>query len=533
MAETPQQLSLRPTLATLLDAHRWGVLVGGAWNQVSPTTMKTFVGLGPMTFTIDGVDEAIVDGTDDVLVTNTSAAALGAQQYSPAIRQLGSGWETDVGSSMIVEYRTYVQTVQGSAAPSALWVMESSINGGGYTQHISIGSDSAVIFAGVVSASNLSGSNTGDQTITLTGGVTGSGTGSFAATVITNANLTGHITSTGNAAILGSFTIAQLSTALSDASISGNNTGDQTITLTGGVTGSGTGSFAATVITNANLTGHITSAGNAAILGSFTVAQLSTALSDVSISGTNTGDQTSIVGISGTKAQFNTAVSDGSIMFVGDPPTAHTHPASDITAGTFGTGAYVFDNTVSGITTLTATTLAGTLSTATQNSVTTMTGLISVGALGSGSISSAFGNVDIGTSTLSAGQTTITIDNIGVSITDGTEDLALLNTTAAANGAQQYSPALRLQGSGWKTDATAASQTLEFRQYVQTIQGAGQLTGNLIFESSINGGAYSEVMNIDWTGRFTVANRIQMTVNAVGGSITDGSDDLSLLNTTV
>ncbi|MDO8471932.1 MAG: hypothetical protein Q7S64_02120, partial [bacterium] len=53
---------------------------------------------------------------------------------------------------------------------------------------------------------NLSGSNTGDQTITLTGGVTGSGTGSFAATVITNANLTGPITSVGNATAIASQT---------------------------------------------------------------------------------------------------------------------------------------------------------------------------------------------------------------------------------------------------------------------------------------------------------------------------------------
>ena len=63
-------------------------------------------------------------------------------------------------------------------------------------------------------------------------------------------------------------------------------------------------------------------------------------------------------------------------------------PAAGILAGTFGTGAFTFDNTVSGITTLTATTLAGTLSTAAQASVTslgTLTGLtmggdIAVGA---------------------------------------------------------------------------------------------------------------------------------------------------------
>jgi hypothetical protein len=66
---------------------------------------------------------------------------------------------------------------------------------------------------------NLSGTNTGDQT-----NISGN-----AATVTTNANLTGHVTSVGNAAVLGSFTVAQLSAALSDASISGTNTGDQSL----------------------------------------------------------------------------------------------------------------------------------------------------------------------------------------------------------------------------------------------------------------------------------------------------------------
>ena len=47
--------------------------------------------------------------------------------------------------------------------------------------------------SGNITATNLSGTNTGDQTITLTGDVTGSGTGSFAATIandtVTNAKL--------------------------------------------------------------------------------------------------------------------------------------------------------------------------------------------------------------------------------------------------------------------------------------------------------------------------------------------------------
>ena len=65
---------------------------------------------------------------------------------------------------------------------------------------------STIAATGAVSGSNLSGTNTGDQTITLTGGVTGSGTGSFAATVVTNANLTGVITSVGNATSIASQT---------------------------------------------------------------------------------------------------------------------------------------------------------------------------------------------------------------------------------------------------------------------------------------------------------------------------------------
>lgn len=68
---------------------------------------------------------------------------------------------------------------------------------------------SSVAASGAVTGSNLSGTNTGDQT-----NISGN-----AATVTTNANLTGHVTSTGNAAVLGSFTLAQLSTAVSDADI--------------------------------------------------------------------------------------------------------------------------------------------------------------------------------------------------------------------------------------------------------------------------------------------------------------------------
>lgn len=111
---------------------------------------------------------------------------------------------------------------------------------------------SSVAAVGTVTGSNLSGTNTGDQT-----NISGN-----AATVTTNANLTGHVTSVGNSAVLGSFTVAQLNTALSDGDIAtgggsavGTNTGDNAVnTLYSGLvsnathTGDATGATALTVV---------------------------------------------------------------------------------------------------------------------------------------------------------------------------------------------------------------------------------------------------------------------------------------------
>jgi hypothetical protein len=97
---------------------------------------------------------------------------------------------------------------------------------------------------------------------------------------------------------------------------------------------------------------------------------------------------------------------------------------------------------------------------------------------------------------------TVTRTSIGATSTDG---LILTNTTAAAAGAQQFSPRLRLTGQGWKTTATATSQTVDFVQEVQPVQGSANPTANLVWSSQINGAGYNSRLTLDDTGHLNLS----------------------------
>ena len=72
----------------------------------------------------------------------------------------------------------------------------------------------------------------------------------------------------------------------------------------------------------------------------------------------------------------------------------------------------------------------------------------------------------------------------------------LVNSTAAAAGAQQWSPCIRWEGQGWKTDATAASQKVEFRVCGVPVEGAASPATTLQFAHAVNGGAFSTVLTL-------------------------------------
>lgn len=95
---------------------------------------------------------------------------------------------------------------------------------------------------------------------------------------------------------------------------------------------------------------------------------------------------------------------------------------------------------------------------------------------------------------------THTHDAVGATSADG---YVLQNTTAAAAGAQQYSPRFRLRGYGWKTNSTAASQSVDCAWELRPVQAAAAPTGNYVLSCSIAGGAYSDVLTITSAGIVT------------------------------
>ena len=123
-------------------------------------------------------------------------------------------------------------------------------------------------------------------------------------------------------------------------------------------------------------------------------------------------------------------------------------------------GSNLTFNSSSGL--LTATSLAGTISTATQNSITTATGLVTTGALDTGSITSGFGTINNGASTITTtgliSGGSLDIDNVlinGTTIghTDDTDLITVADGLVTVAGEVQMTT---LDIGGTNVTATAA-----------------------------------------------------------------------------
>lgn len=175
----------------------------------------------------------------------------------------------------------------------------------------------SVAASGTVTGSNLTGTNTGDQTITLTGDVTGSGTGSFATTIgnaavtyvkiqnVTNNRLLGRSTA-------GSGTVEEISLgsglSLSGGVLTATGTGGTVTSVnasaTDGLAVSGvpfttTGTIAISVTANglhldrlATIASNTILGNNTGVTGSVTALTTAQVKTLLNLAGTNSGDVT-------------------------------------------------------------------------------------------------------------------------------------------------------------------------------------------------------------------------------------------------
>lgn len=80
------------------------------------------------------------------------------------------------------------------------------------------------------------------------------------------------------------------------------------------------------------------------------------------------------------------------------------------------------------------------------------------------------------------------------------DGLVLNDPTAASAGNQQNSPRLRLTGQGWKTNATAASQTVDWTIENKPLVGPANPQTQLVFSSQVNGGGYVPTFTVQYNG---------------------------------
>jgi fibronectin-binding autotransporter adhesin len=165
---------------------------------------------------------------------------------------------------------------------------------------------------------------------------------------------------------------------------------------------------------------------------------------------------------------------------------------------TNGTNGYVLQTNGSGVTSWVATP-APTFSGLTSGDFCTAS---SGTAIGCSIGSTGTGNVVLAASPSLTGVITDTDTAIGTTSTDG---IVITNTTAATSTVPQYSPRLHFTGQGWKTNSTAASQSVDFVQEVQpTVTGTSAPTGNLVFSGTVNGGTYSALMALTNAGNLGI-----------------------------
>jgi hypothetical protein len=241
---------------TALDGDKGDVIVssaGSTWT-LDPTAVAS---LNVFTDTLKGITPASGGGTSNFLrADGTWATPPGGGGGGGPVSDADYGDITVSSTGTVWTIDNNVVTLAKMADMATASVI--------YRKTAGTGDPEVQTLATLKTDLGLTGTNSGDQTITLTGNVTGSGTGSFATTIAAGAVGLSQMANMATSSLIyrktagsGAPEVNTLATLKTDLGLTGTNSGDQTITLTGDVTGSGTGSFTTAIGTGVIVDGDV------------------------------------------------------------------------------------------------------------------------------------------------------------------------------------------------------------------------------------------------------------------------------------
>ena len=336
----------------------------------------------------------------------------------------------------------------------------------------------SVAATGTVTGSNLSGTNTGDQTITLTGDVTGSGTGSFA-TVLANSGATAGTYGSGTLIPVVTVDAKGRITSISTTAVSGGGSGTVTSVAASGTQGVTIGGS------------PITTSGTITVgLGAITPTSVAATgtVTGSNLSGTNTGDQTSVTGNAGTATTLQTG---RTLSITGD--LAWTSPTFNGSANVTAAGTLATVNAN-----------VGTFGSATQVPVFTVDAKGRITAVSNVTISG--GGSGTVTSVAATGSADITVGGSPIT-TSGTLTFALANTTVtpATYGSATQVPVFAVDAKGRITSVTNT-----------TITGGGSSTPEIVVLHYTSGAS----------GTLNIVDAIFSQTSGVTATVTDGANSI-------
>jgi hypothetical protein len=347
--------------ANFLDVTATGSVAGTSWTLVGASTpddikLNVSVATGSLAGVVDANTQTFGGAkTFSSQITASAGVSVAAgQAYTGAgavtLSSTTNALTLDSGSNVLVLAASDTTISHTAAGTFTFDVVDSSNTTLAFTN--SGAGNLNVTVDGTITGSNLSGTNTGDQTITLTGDVAGSGTGSFATTIQADAVALGTDT-TGN----------YVATITAGNGISGSSAiegGTPTIAL-GALTGdwNQTGAFDIS-LNNASSELKILESAGATFYGIFDVADLSA--SDKTYTFPNatgtvitTGNITDITGL--TDSQISDTLTAS--IFVGSGSTtnavdlATAEVSGTLALGNGGTGATSSQGAINAISQLT------------------------------------------------------------------------------------------------------------------------------------------------------------------------------------